>query len=733
MDARVLDAPRQAIVELLPALCRLDDLLERAIAAATSAFGSAATGDPFRGLHLSSDDVAVLLDREPSAPLLWTGSEESADEVSAAVTPAGNSHLSWLKSRFGLTPFEIDVLLIALAPELDLRYERLFAYLQDDVTRKRPSVDLVLNLLCPSPEVKLARRIHFAADAPLFSNRLLHTVSDSNQDRPPLLARFLQLDEQLVGLLVGQHGMDSRLARFTEVVQSDCTVAELPLDRTLKLALPNLITQARAERRALRLYFQGPPGIGKHRAAASFANELGIPLIAAELDRALTDGVDFEQALALLFREAWFRDAILYLDGIDSFRTDERAYRRILDSLSADGGITILGGTGPWRAVDCRPVDVLSVPFTLPDFSQRRACWQADLAARGLTIEGHELDALAGRFRLTPSQVDAAAASAVQQIRLQKATRRVDRRSRLNGESILPAVFSAARDQSSHDLAVLTQKLEPRHTWDDIVLPVDTLAQLREICQRVVHRHRVFNQWGFDSKLSLGKGVSALFTGPPGTGKTMAAEVIANELGLDLYKIDLSGVVSKYIGETEKNLDRIFAAAENANAILLFDEADALFGKRAEVRDSHDRYSNIEVCYLLQKMEQFDGIAFLTTNQRQNMDAAFTRRLAFTVHFPFPDEVSRQQIWKGIWPVETPLGDEVDLESVAGQFKLSGGNIKNIALAASFLAAQDNKSIAMTHLLQATRREFQKMGKALSETELKPTDAKAVQAASASA
>jgi SpoVK/Ycf46/Vps4 family AAA+-type ATPase len=288
----------------------------------------------------------------------------------------------------------------------------------------------------------------------------------------------------------------------------------------------------------------------------------------------------------------------------------------------------------------------------------------------------------------------------------------------INGSLTVEDLYATARAQTGHELAVLTRKIEPIYYWNDIVLPDDTLNQLYEICQRVVCRHQVLRKWGFDRKLSLGKGVNALFAGPSGTGKTMAAEIIANELRLDLYKIDLSGVVSKYIGETEKNLDRIFYAAENANAILLFDEADALFGKRSEVRDSHDRYANIEISYLLQKMEEYEGIAILATNLRQNLDDSFVRRLAFTVHFPFPDEASRRCIWAGIWPEQTPVGADVDRDFLAHQFKLSGGNIKNIALAAAFLAAGDGGIVGMPHLIRATQREYQKMGKALSEADL---------------
>jgi SpoVK/Ycf46/Vps4 family AAA+-type ATPase len=225
----------------------------------------------------------------------------------------------------------------------------------------------------------------------------------------------------------------------------------------------------------------------------------------------------------------------------------------------------------------------------------------------------------------------------------------------------------------------------------------------------------VYDEWGFDQKLHMGKGLNMLFSGPPGTGKTMAAEVIARELELDLYKIDLSQVVSKYIGETEKNLDRIFTAAESTNAILFFDEADSLFGKRSQVHDAHDRYANIEIGYLLQKMEEYDGIAILATNLRNNMDEAFIRRLKFSVEFPFPDESYRFRIWRGHFPGGAPASDDIDFAFLARQFKLAGGNIKNIVLNASFMAAADDKCIHMKHLILAARREYQKMGKACTE------------------
>jgi SpoVK/Ycf46/Vps4 family AAA+-type ATPase len=285
------------------------------------------------------------------------------------------------------------------------------------------------------------------------------------------------------------------------------------------------------------------------------------------------------------------------------------------------------------------------------------------------------------------------------------------------GRVTLADLNAACRLQSSPKLAALAKKIEPHYAWADIVLPTDRLAQLREICDQVRFRARVHEDWGFGRKLALGKGLAVLFAGPSGTGKTMAAEIIAGELGLDLYKIDLALVVSKYIGETEKNLARIFAEAEASNAILFFDEADALFGKRGEVGDAHDRYANLEVAYLLQRIEEYEGITILATNLRKNMDDAFVRRMQFIVEFPFPSERDRLRIWEQVWPASLPRDPALDLAFMARRCEIAGGNIRNVALAAAFLAAADGGVVTNQHLARATRREYQKMGKVVGEGE----------------
>jgi SpoVK/Ycf46/Vps4 family AAA+-type ATPase len=281
-----------------------------------------------------------------------------------------------------------------------------------------------------------------------------------------------------------------------------------------------------------------------------------------------------------------------------------------------------------------------------------------------------------------------------------------------------PADLQAgARAQNAAGLERLARRVEPRAGWPDLVLPADGHAQLEELVIRARHRERVLDDWGIGARSTRGRGITALFAGESGTGKTLAAEVIAGHLGLDLYVIDLSTVVDKYIGETEKNLDRIFTEAERVNGVLLFDEADAIFGKRSEVRDARDRYANVEVAYLLQRMERFDGLAVLTTNLRANLDDAFTRRIDVIVDFPMPEEADRLELWRVHLPDGLPQDDDLDLEFMARRFRLSGGNIRNICLSAAFFAADGDRRLTMADLIRSTEREYRKLGRLTVEAE----------------
>jgi hypothetical protein len=711
------ELPLQA-AEILDVLALLDERLQAAVASVRSATGAGPEDDPFRGLYVGDRDVDRMLAAAPGQPTLMSAPRSAGGTPTrlAAALPKAD----WLTRAFGLSSFDLDLILITLAPEVDLRYERIYAYLQNDVTRKRPTVDLALSLLSASAEDKLTRRRHLSPEAPLVAGHLVHLDTDPAQSNLPLLARTLRLDEQVVRFLLGGTSLDSRLVGFSELVEPSADWAALPLDEPTRRALPALVQRATAARAPLRLVFLGRYGSGRRAAAAALAAGAGRRLLAVDLVRALPADAD-GQLLKRVFREAWFLGTALYLDGIDTISNlaDERT---LVEELRRGHGLIILAAEGDWRPLRHpwvkQPLELHCVRFLPTDAAAAERGWRQALTAHGVADSARLAGVLASRLRSTQAQMADTVAEAVGRQRWAQATQ--GENDTADGGPALSEtdLLLAAQETEDSAIAGLATRINPVHHWDDIVLPELVRAQLEELCDRVVHRRRVMSDWGFERKLSLGRGVTALFTGPSGTGKTMAAGVIARATGLMLYRIDLSGVVSKYIGETEKNLDRIFAAAEGTNAILCFDEADALFGKRSEVRDAHDRYANIEISYLLQKMDSFEGLAILATNLRQNLDAAFTRRMSFLISFPMPDVHIRRLIWQRVWPAGAPLATDVDIDDLAGRFRLSGGNIRNIALAAAFLAAADGRAIGRDNVLHAIRREYQKMGKALSEAEL---------------
>ena len=419
----------------------------------------------------------------------------------------------------------------------------------------------------------------------------------------------------------------------------------------------------------------------------------------------------FGEMVNILFRELTLNPMAMYWNNFDLFLAEDKQaeLKILLQAFEDSKHLFFLAGKSTWVPKDaCTHIPFLRIEFPRPNGEERRILWKRILKERNLQEDAYNLPELANAFRFNGGQIKDVIVTAENLAK---------RRGSPKVSPTMSEIYMACRLQSNRKLEELAKKIVPHYFWEDIVLPSDSFQQLREVCTYVKNRSLVLDHWGFDQKLSLGKGINVLFSGSSGTGKTMAAEIIANELGLDLYKIDLSTVVSKYIGETEKNLSRIFGEAETSNAILFFDEADALFGRRSEVRDSHDRYANIEVGYLLQKMEEYEGIVILATNLRKNMDEAFVRRMHATIEFPFPNREDRRRIWEGIWPNETPCAKDLDLTLLAERFEMSGGNIRNVALAAAFLASENGHLVSMPHIFHATRREFQKMGKVITESE----------------
>jgi ATPase family associated with various cellular activities (AAA) len=650
-----------------------------------------------RAVYITRDEVDWLLaaggDNGPTDRAAVTRfAEEMAGRVRESQAMGIRLALPELARLFGLSDLELGAVVVCLAPELRRKYDRLYAYLQDDITRRRPSVDLVLELLCRTERERWSARAVLAAGAPLFRSGILRQVDDPQSPSGSSgLGQFLALDQRICRFLLCEDEPDQRRT----------APAETQADPDLTEELWRLADHHRPRQDDVPLVFHlhGPDTHGQTELVSQVCHRLGVAVVDLDLT-VLGDHPDI--AVREAFREALLRSAAVRLTGADVLPTEAgRLLGAVREAVADFGRLVFLTGESSWSGPETFPGSRLHpVTVALPELPRRTAIWRAALDGQTADPKGWAVE-LAGRYRLPAARIRAAVALATD--------RRV--RSAEPGALTLADVAAACRQQSNQALGALAVKVVPRAGWDDLVLPGERLDQLREICEQVRHTYRVFGDWGFGARLSHGRGLGVLFGGPPGTGKTMAAEVIAHDLDLELYKVDLSGVVSKYVGETEKNLARVFAEARTSNSILFFDEADALFGKRTEVTDAHDRYANIETSFLLQRLEEYDGLVVLATNLRQNLDDAFTRRIRFIVEFPFPEADSRTRIWRSLFPPEAPVSADVDFAYLGRTFEVAGGNIKNIVLNAAFLAAADGGVIDRRHILRGTRREFEKIGK----------------------
>ncbi|MFY1671357.1 AAA family ATPase [Plantactinospora sp. WMMB334] len=696
---------------LLAELARLDILLERQVRRARLSHGE--RDDRLSAYYIPDAEVDALLGRPVDAPPLDDDPEigsrldrlsnEIAERVKRGVRDGAFLRLVALVERFDLCPLDLEVVVACLALETDRRYERLYGYLNDDVTRRAPTVDLILTLLCTGLPARTAARTRFTSAAPLVRHRLILLSDDPAQPSHSLLGSNVRLDPRVAGFLLEDDEIADQLRPYARVVAPAGSLDDLHFPVSFGASVARLAERAGDD---LMVYCQGGYGLGKQSVAAACCQRWHAPLlvVAADLlaDRPIEE---FATLVGLVDREARLLGAVMYWENIDALLAEQGRPRLslLLSMLAAHRAPAFLAGETGWEPADLPGgVTFVRLEFPAPGYDERIRLWEAALGGAAPAVE---LAEVAGKFRLSGGQIQDAAATA-----RHLAYARSPGAPRVSSADL----YAACRAQSNRKLAELAQRIAPHYSWDDIVLPADRMEQLREIANQVRYRALVYESWGFERKLANGRGLAVLFAGPSGTGKTMAADVLAHDLGLDLYRIDLSTVVSKYIGETEKNLSRIFAEAATSNAVLFFDEADALFGKRSAVRDAHDRYANLEISYLLQRMEQHEGVVVLATNLRKNLDDAFIRRLHATIDFPVPGVEDRRRIWRQVWPDGAPLEEGLDLDLLAGHVDLPGGSIRNIALAGAFLAAAEGGVVTMAHLLQATRREYQKMGKLVS-------------------
>ncbi|MEV4758119.1 ATP-binding protein [Micromonospora sp. NPDC049559] len=680
--------------------------------------------DPFRGLYLSDEalDATLAAAREPFAPWPELVDEPLTAEppgaghgATAAGGPGGamagacdgtvtgardgggpdglaggggngavRDRLDALAEAAGLTPLDVALLLVAFAPDVDSRFEQFYGYLNDDVTRRRATVGLALRL-CGLPEAAASARARLAAGAPLID---LGLVRVDDPDRP-ILTRALRVPDRVGTHLLGADAPEPALAGVAEPVEAQATVP------------PGAVELGQALGRAgVRLaYLRERPGGSALALGAAALARTGRGAIAVDLPRLAAHPHPAELATVVV------REAVLTGAGVLVGPVDGSEPWSVWSQLAAGPAAVLAYGTQTWDPSWSAqaPLQVDVEPLSAAD---RAAVWRE--ALHGRLAPGVDPAAATAQFILGAPAIRRAASVATQLATAE-------------AEPVNEAHLRAgARTQNAAGLERLARRIVPDVTWPDLVLPAPILALLHELAGRARHRDQVLREWRMRPGGGRGRGVTALFAGDSGTGKTMSAEVVAGSLGLDLYTVNLATVVDKYVGETEKNLERIFAEAAGVNGVLLFDEADAIFGKRSEVRDAHDRYANIESAYLLQRMETFDGLAVLATNLRANLDEAFTRRLDIVVDFPIPDEEARRALWDRCLGALVPRAGDLDLDFMAEAFELAGGHIRSAAITAAYLAAEAGRPVGMAELIGAVGREYRKLGRLTLESEFGP-------------
>ena len=701
-------------------LAWLDALLERDVRRWQLAGQN--PGDRFRGLYIDNDEALAISQRkagehwgvgielpENDAARLTKAIEEAQTELQKIETEAEKGgetpRLLALKETFGLSEFEWWALIVTMSPALDLRYEKIYGYLQDDVTKKFASVDLILNLLAPEADLsRLDYLKYFDVFSTLRRFKMILPV-ETEEKQLSNLRQAYTCAPSIIQWLIGDYHPSNALGIEVDYFPS----TEEDKDDAAQIFYQDGIPSAEVlENIAPFISMYGSDYLEQELAARQLAAAMGKPLIKIILEEneELTATID---KLSACVRDAHMLKAWLYIQQADILiNHDSFLNQECFDALRLLDDIVLFSSKTPFKfnpLKNFRDYPLMHLPFKGLTAIQRADLWNSMFEDFAVNLPEKDIITLAGQFALSSAQIIAASSTALS-LALQE------------GRSLESAdLFKAAQFHSGHHLPELAEKIEPRYSWEDIVLPETPINMLKELILMVRSRPIVLEQWGLGKKLAASNGISALFAGPPGTGKTLAAQIIANELGIDLYRIDLSTVVSKYVGETEKNLEKIFSEASESNAILFFDEADTIFGKRSEVKDAQDRYANLEVGYLLQRMESYNGLAILATNLKANLDDAFTRRLQFIINFPFPDQEYREKIWEVLIPPTLPIDEDIDLELLAKRFKLAGGNIRNIIMSAAYYAAENGQKVTMPHLLHGARREIQKMGKLVQESD----------------
>ena len=651
----------------------------------------------------SSGEVAELLagPRTIEAQVVVEDERVAAAEraFDAALAARPEPLLARLARVFSLTPLDLRIVCMLLAPELDHELERAYTFALDDFTRKRPDIGFIARLLAPTDRARADEVLTRFDDASLLRRHGIVALSAAGDASSTM--RSARVTDRIVAFLRGHDTLDELVVGFVRIVRDPPAVSDVIMNAELLGRIARSLDQPKTlgGGHPVRVLLAGPEGSGRAMAVAALYGAIGRLVLRVDLAGIVADGRIAERLGAAL-REAALRDAAVVLDCGTAL--DGEVPRTLVHAIAqATSGLTVpivftCGAHPSWLVQQTTDLVELDVPP--PTFRERLALWRRLLPDADLA----DLETVASRYAFTGSAIARAAARAATAARL---------RDPAHPQVKLEDLGDSARLMFSHRLGGMAQRIPTGFSWEDLVLPKDTLDALKEVTRFARYRPFLLEDWGFAAKLPYGRGISAILVGPPGTGKTMVAQLLARELGYDLYRIDLSQVVNKYIGETEKNLARIFDEAETSHAVLFFDEADSLFAKRTEVKSSNDRYANLEVNYLLQRMETYDGVTLLATNIEHGIDEAFKRRVRFTVQFELPEEAERCRLWRSMFPTAVPLEADIDWDLLAKRFEMAGGYIKKAALRAALMAAETQRPITTADLLEAARHEYREMGR----------------------
>ncbi|MYY00928.1 AAA family ATPase [Streptomyces sp. SID4913] len=650
--------------------------------------------DPYRGQYLTAAAADRILEsRDAFRPVPAHGAGEESPE---------RGRIAALAERFGLVAPDLDLLLVAMAPDIDARFERLYGYLNDDLTRRRATIGLALEL-CGLPAAGPGR-FRFSPSAPLVAAGLVEVTETER----PLLSRVLRVPDRITAHLLGDDGVDGRLHGLVRAARPPRERPE-PCEATLRIA-----AAAGTGSGLVHLLDRGgdPGGLAADALVTAGLHPLVVDAAA------LAAAPEPVTAVRLLATEARLSGGGLVVGPLETLVPEQPKGAALVGALCAavgGGSPLILYGKKNWDPLWAGDSPV-AVPVPPPDPSDAARRWR-----HALTGAGARTGLAAGTATADADLADATRAYRLDSGQIRRAAAVASRLAALEGRPVEAGdLRTAVRAQNGAGLARLARRIEPAVGWDDLVLPPSTRRQLSDLALRARHREQVLGQWRMRPGGGRGRGIVALFAGESGTGKTMSAEVVAADLGMELYVVDLSSVVDKYVGETEKNLERIFAEASDVNAVLLFDEADAVFGKRSQVKDAQDRHANVESAYLLQRIESFDGIAVLTTNLRANLDEAFTRRLDVVADFPVPDAQQRLALWERCLGTEVPRDPGLDLPTCAERFELTGGSIRACAVTAAYQAAESGRPLDTEQLVAAVLAEYRKLGRLVLDSEFGP-------------